>query len=201
MPVHEHDSGRIDGPYDVSFRPLAESDLPALMRWLADPEVVAFYGDPPATLDEARQDYVEPDTESPTRRYVIEWDEPGRGRRDVGEVQWHHPYADPSTHWSAGIDILIGDSGARGHGVGVEAIRVMLAYLFEVRRVHRVIIDPEVGNQRAIHVYERAGFHRDGVVRHAAFEHGEYVDTQYLTILEDEWPSARAQWEAERAIP
>ena len=82
MPVHEHDSGRIDGPYDVSFRPLAESDLPALMRWLADPEVVAFYGDPPATLDEARRDYVEPDTESPTRRYVIEWDEPGRGRRD-----------------------------------------------------------------------------------------------------------------------
>ena len=27
---------------------------------------------------------------------------------------------------------------------------------------------------------------------------GRYVDTQYLTILEDEWPAARARWEAER---
>ena len=27
---------------------------------------------------------------------------------------------------------------------------------------------------------------------------GEYRDTQYLTILEDEWPAARAAWEQER---
>ena len=42
------------------------------------------------------------------------------------------------------------------------------------------------------------GFHLDGIVRHNAFDHGEYVDTQYLTSLEDEWPRARARWEAER---
>ncbi len=198
MTVHEHDSGRIDGPFDVSFRPLEEGDLPALMRWLADPEVVAFYGDPPGTVDEARRDYVDPDAGGPVHRYVIEWDEPGRGRRDVGEIQWHHPYHDPSTHWSAGVDILVGEADARGRGLGIEAIRVMLAYLFEVRRVHRVLIDPEAGNARAIHVYQRAGFRLDGVVRHGAFEHGEYVDTQYLTALEDEWPAIRARWEAER---
>jgi len=198
MTVREHDSGRIDGPFDVSFRPLTEADLPALVRWLADPEVVEFYGDPPATLEEARHDYVEPDEGGPAHRYVIEWTSLDGASRDVGEIQWHHPYHDTSTHWDSGIDILIGDPSARGRGVGIEAIRVMLAYLFEVRGVHRVLIDPEVANARGIHVYERAGFHPDGVVRHAAFEHGEYVDTQYLTALEDEWPAIRDRWEAER---
>lgn len=38
---------RIDGPFDVSFRPLVEADLPEVMRWLANPEVAA-----------AREDYL-----------------------------------------------------------------------------------------------------------------------------------------------
>lgn len=198
------EDGRIAGPFDVSLRPLVEADLPNVMRWLAEPEVVRFYGDPPTDLDEARRDYVEPDAGAPMHRYVIEWT-PSLGEhkehgapRDVGEIQWYHPYHDEATHWDSGVDIFIGEPDARGHGVGIEAVRVMLRYLFEVKRVHRVLIDPEVGNERAIHVYQRAGFHLDGVVRHAAFEHGEYVDTQYLTALEDEWPAIRARWAAER---
>ena len=193
MPSPHESVARIEGPFDVSFRPLVEADLPDVMRWLADPEVVQFYGDPPVDLATAREDYVTPSLDSPTWRYVIEW----RGR-GVGEIQYYHRYAGQEYEWDAGIDIFIGDPTARGHGVGIEAIRVMLRYLFEVKRVHRALIDPEVKNARAIHVYQRAGFHLDGVVRHNAFDHGEYVDTQYLTLLEDEWPEARARWEAER---
>ena len=187
------DEERIDGPFDVSFRVVGEADLPDLMRWLSEPEVVAYYGDPPASLDAAREDYVAPDLESLTRRFVIEW-----RRKGVGEIQHYQRHSGADWAWDAGIDIFIGDPETRGRGVGIEAIRVMLRHLFEVKHVHRVFIDPEVGNPRAIHVYKRAGFHLDGVVRHNAFDHGEYVDTQYLTILEDEWPAARARWEAER---
>ena len=74
----------------------------------------------------------------------------------------------------------------------------MLRYLFEVKRCHRVTIDPEVGNRRAIRCYEKAGYRFDGVLRHNAFEHGEYVDTYFMSILEHEWPAAKARWEAER---
>ena len=192
----QDEATRIGGPFEVSLRPLVEDDLPALMRWLADPEVVEFYGAPPSGLDEARVDYLDPDPACPTWRYVIEVD--GRG---VGEIQCYHRYPGPEYEWDAGIDVFIGEPAARGQGAGIEAIRVMLRHLFEVKRVHRVIIDPEVKNARAIHVYERAGFHLDGVVRHHAFEHGEYVDTQFLTILEDEWPAARERWAAERGLP
>jgi aminoglycoside 6'-N-acetyltransferase len=125
---------------------------------------------------------------------VIEED--GRG---VGEIQYHHAYPGSDYAWSAGIDIFIGDPDARDRGVGTEAIRTMLRFLFEEKRVHRATIDPEVANARAIRAYEKAGFRLDGVLRHHAFEHGEYVDTHFMSILEDEWPAARERWDAERA--
>ena len=180
----------IRGPHDVSFREVEERDLGDLVRWLADPEVRAFYGDPAETVEAARKQYLEPDT-IPAWRFVIEWQ--GRG---VGEIQYYHE--DETATWTGGIDIFIGEPDARGHGVGIEAIRVMLRFLFEEKHIHRAIIDPEVGNARAIHVYERAGFKLDGVLRHNALEGTRYVDTQYLSLLEDEWPEAKARWIAER---
>lgn len=177
----------------LTFRPIGEADLPDLMRWLADPEVVEFYGDPPATLEAAHEDYLEADV-NPVWRFVIEED--GRG---VGEIQYGHDYPGDDFAWKAGIDIFIGEPDARDRGVGTEAIRTMLAYLFETKRIHLVTIDPEVGNGRGIRAYEKAGFRLDGVLRHHAFEHGEYVDTHFMSILEDEWPAARARWDADRA--
>lgn len=49
-------SGRIEGPFDVSFRPLVEADLPDIMRWLADAEVVRFYGESPTDVAAAKAD-------------------------------------------------------------------------------------------------------------------------------------------------
>jgi hypothetical protein len=36
------------------------------------------------------------------------------------------------------------------------------------------------------------------VLRHNERIRGGYVDTQMLSILEDEWPAAKAAWQAER---
>jgi aminoglycoside 6'-N-acetyltransferase len=191
-PVDPTAHAPIAGPHDVSLRPLAEADLPALLGWLHEPEVREFWGDPEETIEELRAAYLEPDM-SPCWRFVIELD--GRG---IGLIQYCHPDADPDAAWDAGIDILIGEPAARGRGAGIEAIRVLLRHLFEVKGVHRVTIDPEVGNARGIHVYQRAGFRLDGVLRHNDRVAGRYVDTQYLTLLEDEWPDARARWEQER---
>ena len=179
----------IRGPRLV-LRPLSEDDLPDVVRWLSDPEVRQFYGDPPDSIEAARRYALEADV-NPVWRFVIEED--GRG---VGEIQYGHQYAGADFSWTAGIDIFIGEPEARNRGVGTEAVRTMLAYLFEVKRVHRVTIDPEVANVRAIRAYEKAGFRLDGVLRHNAHEHGEYVDTHFMSVLEDEWPGLRERWAA-----
>jgi aminoglycoside 6'-N-acetyltransferase len=183
----------IAGPHDVSFRPIVPGDLDDLWRWQHETEVVQWWGEPTEDREEFRRENFDSDV-APTWRFIIEWD--GRG---VGLIQYYHDYADTEDSWSAGIDIYIGEPDARDHGVGTEAVRTLLRYLFEVKHVHRVTIDPQTTNARAIRAYEKAGFSRDGVMRHNDFMHGRYIDTQYLSILEDEWPAAGERWLSERS--
>lgn len=193
-PTPPYDHHHIAGTNDVSLRPITERDLPDLLRWRQDPEVVQFWDEAPADLDACREETLEIGV-GPVWRFIIEWQ--GRG---VGNIEYHHPYADTDYLWTAGIDIFIGEPDARDRGVGTEAVRTMLRFLFEEKRVHRVTIDPEVGNARAIRSYQKAGFRLDGVLRHNdRFADGRYADTQYMSIIEAEWPEARERWEAERA--
>jgi len=192
-PALPYDHDPIAGPHDVSLRPIAETDLGDLIRWRKDPAVIQFWDVAPDDPKEYRKELFERES-VPVWKFIIEWQ--GRG---VGEIDYHHPYADTDYLWSAGIDIFIGEPDARNRGVGTEAVRTMLKYLFEVKHVHRVTIDPEVRNARGIRSYEKAGFRLDGVLRHNdLFSDGRYVDTHFMSILEDEWPAARARWEAER---
>ncbi len=209
MRDHWYAEGRGEiGPIEGSrlrLRPVEEPDLPQLMAWVVEPEVLYWWDDEMADLDEARAEFLAPDEGGPREGYIIEVIEDlvagGRpvGGRPVGYIQWWHRYYDPDYHWTAGIDIFIGEPDARDRGVGTEAVRMLLGYLFEVRKLHCVTIDPEVANARAIRSYQKAGFRLDGVLRHHEFIRGTYIDTQMLSILEDEWPAARAAWVSEGA--
>ncbi len=198
--------GPIEGTR-LRLRPVEERDLPSLMVWVVEPDVLYWWDDEMADLEETRAEFLAPDESDPRDGYIIEEREAGGrpvggrpvGGRPVGYIQWWHRSYDPHYHWTAGIDIFIGEPDARDRGVGTEAVRMLLGYLFEVRKLHRVTIDPELGNARAIRSYQKAGFRLDGVLRHHEFIRGAYIDTQMLSILEDEWPAAKAAWEAEQA--
>ena len=176
----------IAGPV-LRFRPIAEADLPGLFRWRTDPGVAQFYGEPPKSAESLRE-YLEGNV-NPVWRFIIE-----SASGDVGHIQYYHDYPGDDFSWSAGIDIYIGEARDRERGVGTEAVRTMLQYLFESKGLHIVTIDPEVDNKRAIRCYERAGFRLDGVLRHHARERGQFLDTYFMSILEDEWPAAREAW-------
>ena len=182
----EHES--IHGP-QLRLRPLTSDDLPMLMRWLADPGVQEYYGQPPESLAQARDIYLVAE-DAPCWRFIIEDQD-----RPVGEIQYYHPYL--SERWSAGIDIFIGEASDRNRGLGTEAVRTLLRHLFEVKGVNRVTIGPEPANRRAIRSYEKAGFQVDGVIRRSFKVDDRWVDAVHMTILDDEWPAAKARWEKE----
>jgi aminoglycoside 6'-N-acetyltransferase len=64
----------------------------------------------------------------------------------------------------AAIDLFLG-VGAQGRGLCTDVVRTMVRHLFEDRGHHRLTIDPELRNERAIRCYERLGFRRVGVLR------------------------------------
>jgi RimJ/RimL family protein N-acetyltransferase len=75
-------------------------------------------------------------------------------------------------------------------GYGSEALRLVVAHGFEAYNLHRIGLDVFAYNDRAIHVYEKIGFRREGVQRDALFYKGEFHDSILMAVLEDEWRAA-----------
>ncbi|WP_370541814.1 GNAT family N-acetyltransferase [Alicyclobacillus sp. SO9] len=79
-----------------------------------------------------------------------------------------------------------------GRGYGTEATAIMLEYGFGILNLHRIDLDVYSINERAIHVYEKVGFKREGVLRDAHYYNNTYYDTIIMSILEDEYRSGHA---------
>ncbi|TDQ37150.1 GNAT family N-acetyltransferase [Aureibacillus halotolerans] len=86
----------------------------------------------------------------------------------------------------AGMRVALFDKFT-GKGHGTEAIQLMLEYGFGILNLHRVDLEVYSINPRAIHVYEKIGFKKEGVKRQNWYYNHEYYDTVLMSILEDEY--------------
>ena len=78
-------------------------------------------------------------------------------------------------------------SRRQGQGIVTCCVSAMLNYLFEEMRLHRVVIQCAVGNQRSCAIPERLGFTKEGVLRHGQLLGTRWLDLATWSILEDEW--------------
>lgn len=88
---------------------------------------------------------------------------------------------------SAQLRIAIDTSQHQGKGYGTEAILLMLEHAFGVMNLHRIELNVYSFNERAIHVYEKIGFQKEGIQRDALYYHHKYHDSVIMGILEDEY--------------
>ena len=129
-----------------------------------------------------------------SRRDLEGWIEAHRTRRD--EIIW--VIADSETDTCLGhvglynIDgrirsgefaIMIGEKSAWGKGLGTEVTRYVLDYAFDALNRNRVHLTVLATNPRAIAVYEKLGFEREGVMRQAQFKRGAYIDVVVMGKL------------------
>lgn len=83
--------------------------------------------------------------------------------------------------------IYIGDVSNRGKGLGEEAVRLIMDYLFDKYGLNRITIDHFMENNRAGKLYLKIGFKYIGVARQAAFKNNEYYDLHLMDILRSEY--------------
>jgi aminoglycoside 6'-N-acetyltransferase len=162
----------------VTLRGGLDGDEPALRRVFEAPEVARWWPTPDA---EELVDLVhnrDPDVDV----WLIEVE-----GRVVGLIQGYEERDPMYRH--GGIDIVL-HPDAHGRGLGAEAIRVLARHLFE-RGHHRLVIDPNAANARAIHVYEQVGFRRVGVLREYEWSahEGRWTDGLLMDLLRNELTS------------
>ena len=101
----------------------------------------------------------------------------GAERPDVVEIGWT---------WLA--------AAAQRTPLNTEAKLLMLTHAFEVWRVHAVKLNTDARNARSRAAIERIGAHFDGVLRaHRPASDGGIRDTAAFSLLEAEWPVAKAR--------
>jgi len=143
------------------FSPMTQDDLPMVGRWLAEPEVAVWWGDPAEQLALVTEDLAEPRM----RQWIVDCDgRPFAYAQDYNPEGWDHVYPDLRPGERA-VDPFIGppDMLGRGHGAGF--MRALARRLID-EGAPSVLIDPEPANVRAIRAYEKAGFRAYGQVDH-----------------------------------
>jgi RimJ/RimL family protein N-acetyltransferase len=104
----------------------------------------------------------------------------------VGELSWIKIFNGPPPNgdcWNIGIWIA---PEHRGKGHGSEAQRLGAAYLFEHTLMERVEAGTETGNLAEQRALDKAGFTREGVLRHACFRGGQWRDMIVYSKLRGE---------------
>jgi RimJ/RimL family protein N-acetyltransferase len=162
--------------------PIKADDLPLLLEWVNDREQVLLNA-PYKPIAEARHREWFAAIQRRNDAFIF-----GIRLRDanklIGSCQLH---SISHVHRSAELQIRLGDVEERGRGYGTEAVRLLLDFAFKDLNLHRIYLNVLGTNSRAIRVYEKIGFVREGVGREAAHIDGRYVDIIQMGMLADEY--------------
>lgn len=170
----------------VALRPIRQDDFPILHKWINDPKIVEFwYGcDKPRSMKWVKKHFTDVVSgEDLSSGWIVE----AKGK-PIG-FMYNTPDKDDDKRFTGRVelDIMIGETNEQGKGHGVNALKAMITYAFEKQGAERVYIIPQTTNVRAIHVYEKVGFKREGVLRHFEKHEGEWFDSIMMAIIKEEF--------------
>lgn len=165
----------------ISLVPVTDQHRDQMLVWRNEPDVARWmYTDHRITSDEHAA-WFDRILASPDHRYwIVTWESTPAGvvyligRPDGHRAEW-------------GIYLV----GARGTGAAAGAAFLSLDHGFGELGVRRVTCEALAGNERALSLYERLGFRREGYLRaHVARRDGA-LDVVCLGLLAEEWSILR----------
>lgn len=156
------------------IRSARESDAEQLCAWWNDGAVMAHAGFPNGlgTAAERVRAQIAAESDDTVRRFLIEIDGTA-----AGEMSYRH------CGGAADIGIKICLPALRERGYGRRLLTMFLTMLFEEKGYEKVVLDTNLKNRRAQHVYELLGFRRVCVERGGFTDQlGEKQDVVYYEL-------------------
>ncbi len=144
----------------IQFVPITVDDRAMLKTWLSTPDAQEWWGDPDHELrliydgEESGESrgYIAHNDDGPFA-YIQNWP----CAAQPAEVVAKEPWVGRQMPGTLGVDITIGRPDLIGKGLGSATVRAFCAKLF-AEGAKRLVIDPDITNQRAVRAYEKAGF-------------------------------------------
>lgn len=175
----------------VVLCPLASEDVALLRQWFFEPDVLQWLQiseDPPEyrTVEAIRERFerMQADPSSHVWRIDTAAGQP-IGQIELVEINRLQRRAE--------MHLLIGENKVRGNGYGSEAIRLLLKHAFEELKLRRVYLIVDEDNQRAIRCFEKAGFIKEGLLRHHRLRNGQPINMFIMGSLNEDVMNSETQ--------
>ena len=169
----------------IQLREYQADDLESIRQWVNDESTTCFLSTaywPPQTMVDTEEflqrmlqsshyafNFVNADRES--GRYL--------GQLDMFTVDWRLRCGK--------LGLVSAGAEYRGRGLGTEALRLLEKHVFLTLGLERLELEVRMDYAAARRCYERAGFRREGVKRHAFFANGAFCDVGIMSILREEY--------------
>ena len=179
-------------PTAIRLRRATASDVEFLAELVADPEVEPFLAPISARTPHEFGEEITRSEHEPRHhgRLVIECDLVGSTER-AGSVAYEIENRRSRIAYAYGLAVA---PRYRGHGIGVEAFRLLIRLLIGELDYHRVQVEIYGFNERAVRLAERAGFIREGIRRKAYWRNETWIDgVMFGLVAEDLEASDRGQ--------
>ncbi len=166
----------------IMLRPLEEGDYgDEYLRWLNDPEVNAYSQRRPFPNSRESMRSYQQGLEASRSGFVLAIVERESGRH-LGNVSLVN--LNP-VHRCGEVAILVGAEGARGRGIGREAVYLVTRHAFDFHNLHKVFAG--TFNPAFVRCVEGLGWKKEGVFRERIWSGGRYHDQTWLGILRSEF--------------
>ncbi|MDR6226154.1 GNAT family N-acetyltransferase [Desmospora profundinema] len=167
----------------IRLEPLAPADWKRLVEWTDSPEFLLQWAGPQFRfpLDEEQIKAHVEEGAGIRRNFKAVLQDSGEM---AGHVELNHINLE---NRSATVSRVLLDPHRRGGGLGAAMVEEAVRIGFEGLGLHRLDLYVFDFNRSAIACYEKVGFRREGVLRHARRMGDEYWNLCVMGLLEDEW--------------
>lgn len=162
----------------VTIRRFEEKDIPNKVKWINDNRNNQFlHYDIPLSLEKTHWWYLK--NQTLTNRYdaVIEYN-----GIPVGVIGLVNIYEGKAEYY-----VTLGEAEYKGRGIAKKASDILLKYAFNELELDEVYLYTEIDNVVAQHLFEKCGFHNQGIEYASAFNRGKEVDRYHYVITAEEY--------------
>ncbi|MCP9267856.1 GNAT family N-acetyltransferase [Xenorhabdus sp. XENO-1] len=163
---------------EIIIRAAESEDAEHFQRIYSHPEVYSNTLQLPCPSREMWQERLKQHKIQGTINFVAEID-----GKVVGTVSLF-TFANPRRRQVVGIGIGV-DAAYSGQGVGSKMMAFVIDYAFNWLAAVRIELEVFTDNEKAIALYTKFGFEKEGVLRKASLKNGQYCDVMAMSIIKN----------------
>ena len=168
----------------VLLRPVQEAEIPTMLEWFADPDVLRYLGMPfhAQTPASEREWWERAGSDPDGVSWGLEFEGGIVGTTSIGRIDWVSRNAMTGT--------VIGDRSAWGKGLATEAMQLRAAYAFRQLQLHKLVsgyIEANVASGRA---QAHCGYRVIGRARDDEYRDGRWHDFCMTELMRADWEAA-----------